>query len=185
VPTERLANNAQTVLALPALASDTILTVEDASSLPALSGGDQFTLQVFTPPASPDSALPADAEIVVVTAVSGNVLTVTRAAEPIGGVRAAYDHPAGAVAANVLTAASLESLSSGFGSDKNYVHSQSLPASTWVIPHGLGKYPSPVVLDSSGREVHGAVTHDSVNQLTIRFTVGGAPAGFSGVASLN
>jgi hypothetical protein len=64
--------------------------------------------------------------------------------------------------------------------DLNYHHVQGTPAATWVIVHNLNKHPTPTVIDSSGSEVDGAVTYDSLNQLTIDFS-----AGFSGDAYLN
>ena len=64
--------------------------------------------------------------------------------------------------------------------DKTYRHSQAVPAATWVVAHGLNKHPSVTVVDSSGKEVYGEVTHDSSDQATIRFT-----AGFAGTAYCN
>ena len=49
------------------------------------------------------------------TAVSGSVCTVERAAEPCEGVQAAAAHAQGATAEHVLTAASLLALAGGVG----------------------------------------------------------------------
>lgn len=64
--------------------------------------------------------------------------------------------------------------------DKAYIHTQGLASATWVIVHNLGKYPSVLVEDSTGDEVEGAITYDSVDQMTITFS-----AAFSGRALLN
>lgn len=64
--------------------------------------------------------------------------------------------------------------------DKNYLHDQASPASTWVVVHNLAKYPAVQVTDSSGKIVEGEITHDSVNQATIVFNTS-----FSGKAVLN
>ena len=66
------------------------------------------------------------------------------------------------------------------GNDANYEHSQVLAATTWVIVHNLGKRPSVSVMDTSGDEVHGDVSYDTVNQVTLSFS-----APFSGTAILN
>ena len=69
---------------------------------------------------------------------------------------------------------------SSSSSDKNYEHIQSIPASVWAINHGLNKRPSVTILDSSGKEVEGAVTQVDSNNIIIEFS-----APFSGRATLN
>ena len=64
--------------------------------------------------------------------------------------------------------------------DKNYVHTQSTSADTWVITHNLGKYPSVTVFDSAGDEVIGDINYNSLNQITITFA-----GAFKGTATLN
>ena len=64
--------------------------------------------------------------------------------------------------------------------DKNYVHVQNTPSTSWVINHNLAKYPSVTVLDSAGTEVVGAIVHNSINQCVVTFS-----AGFSGKATCN
>lgn len=66
------------------------------------------------------------------------------------------------------------------GSDAYYEHPQTTPSDTWTIVHGLGKRPAVTIIDSAGDEVEGSVTHDSLTQLTIKFS-----AGFAGMAFLN
>ena len=61
-----------------------------------------------------------------------------------------------------------------------YTHNQASPSNTWVINHSLNKNPSVTVVDSSGNQVEGAVTINSLNQITITFC-----GAFSGKAYLN
>lgn len=61
-----------------------------------------------------------------------------------------------------------------------YVHTQASPSNTWVVNHNLNKNPSITIVDSSGEEVIGAVTVNSLNQVTITFV-----GAFSGRAFLN
>lgn len=65
-------------------------------------------------------------------------------------------------------------------SDRNYVHTQGVPATLWTVVHSLGKKPAVTALDSSGRQVFGDVTHIDDNRLTIAFG-----AAFSGSATCN
>jgi hypothetical protein len=58
-----------------------------------------------------------------------------------------------------------------------YVFTQSTAASTWTINHNLGHVPSVEVFDSGSQEIEADVTHPSVNQTVILFTV--PTAGFA------
>ena len=62
----------------------------------------------------------------------------------------------------------------------SFEYSQGSPSDTWVITHNLNKRPSITVLTSAGDEVEGAITVNSLNQITITFC-----APFSGRAILN
>ena len=53
----------------------------------------------------------------------------------------------------------------------SYIHTQNTPSSTWVIEHNLFFYPQVSVLEIGGSMVEGHVTYDSINQLTITFSV--------------
>lgn len=64
--------------------------------------------------------------------------------------------------------------------DRNYVHTQSTPASVWTITHNLGKRPSVTVVDSAESVVVGEVSYPDVNTVTITFS-----GAFSGAAFLN
>jgi hypothetical protein len=64
--------------------------------------------------------------------------------------------------------------------DKTFVHDQGVPSDTWEVTHNLHKYPSVTVLDSSSREVIGAVEYLTIDTLRITFS-----SSFSGTATLN
>lgn len=64
--------------------------------------------------------------------------------------------------------------------DKTHTHDQSVASATWIVTHGLNKFPSVVVIDSGGSEVEGDIGYDSVNQVTITFS-----APMSGKAHFN
>lgn len=66
------------------------------------------------------------------------------------------------------------------GSDANYLHTQTVPSTTWIINHNLDKYPAVTIVDSAGSEVEGAVQHVSRNQVVLSFNVA-----FGGSAFLN
>jgi hypothetical protein len=51
-----------------------------------------------------------------------------------------------------------------------YVHTQSVSASTWIVTHGLGFFPAVSVIDSGGSVVEGDVSYISVNQVSIAFS---------------
>lgn len=64
--------------------------------------------------------------------------------------------------------------------DKTYYHIQSTASDTWVIVHGLNKYPSVSVINSAGDEVIGDIIYNDINQITIKFK-----GSFKGCATLN
>jgi hypothetical protein len=57
------------------------------------------------------------------------------------------------------------------GGTTAYVHTQSVASATWTINHNLGYVPSVEVFDAGSQEVDADVTHPSVNQTVILFTV--------------
>ena len=61
-----------------------------------------------------------------------------------------------------------------------YDFHQVTPATTWVITHNLGKFPSITVIDSGDTIVNGECTYNSNNKVTIIFS-----AAFAGKAYLN
>lgn len=69
----------------------------------------------------------------------------------------------------------------GTGSDKTYLHTQSIAADVWNIAHNLSKKPSVTVIDSSGSVLLGEITYNDNNSLTINF--GGVEV--TGIATLN
>ena len=60
-----------------------------------------------------------------------------------------------------------------------HVHTQGTPATTWVINHGLGGYPSVSIVDSAKTVVIGEVTYQSTSQVVVNFS-----SAFSGFAYL-
>ena len=52
-----------------------------------------------------------------------------------------------------------------------YTHIQSVPISIWTIVHRLGFNPSVSTVDSTGREVQGAVQYINPDSLTVTFSV--------------
>jgi hypothetical protein len=67
----------------------------------------------------------------------------------------------------------------GGGGGSSFLYVQGVPSATWVIVHDLNAYPTIVVIDSSGAQVFGGVSYDTMNQVTLTFS-----GGFSGIASL-
>jgi hypothetical protein len=61
-----------------------------------------------------------------------------------------------------------------------YVHTQSVPASTWTITHGLGFTPNVTVVDSGGTVVEGSYNYPNNNSVILSFT-----GSFSGKAYLS
>lgn len=64
--------------------------------------------------------------------------------------------------------------------DKTYVHVQGGASASWAVAHNLGKFPSPVVVDSGGNEIEGEINHTDNNNLTITFSTA-----FTGSAYIN
>jgi hypothetical protein len=67
-----------------------------------------------------------------------------------------------------------------FTGDANFVHTQGVAATQWVIDHNLGKKCSVTVVDSAETVQIGQVTYNSVNRVTLDFE-----AAFSGKAFFN
>ncbi len=64
--------------------------------------------------------------------------------------------------------------------DARFVYHQNTPATTWTIAHGLGKYPSVDVYDSSGSRWFHDVIYLDANNIQLTF-----PGATGGVAYLN
>ncbi len=62
----------------------------------------------------------------------------------------------------------------------SYVFDQMTALATWAIAHGLNRYPSVTVVDSTGTKVDGDVHYDDADSITVYFS-----AAFAGVAYLN
>jgi hypothetical protein len=81
---------------------------------------------------------------------------------------------------NVKSTSNVTSVSVSKGGDKNYVHEQSSPSTTWTIDHGLSKRASVSVVDSAGTVIICDVSYTSDNQVVLTFD-----ASTSGQAYLN
>ena len=68
----------------------------------------------------------------------------------------------------------------GSAGGASYTHDQMVPATVWYATHNLGRHPSVVVVDSSGRQVEGDVVYVDANHVTITFS-----APFAGIAYFN
>jgi len=64
--------------------------------------------------------------------------------------------------------------------DKNFVYTQNVASSTWVINHNLNKYGSVSIVDSGGTIVNGNVEYNSLDQVTVTFN-----SAFAGKAFVN
>lgn len=64
--------------------------------------------------------------------------------------------------------------------DKHFEFTQGTAATSWVVTHNLGKYPSITVVDTAGTVVIGSYTYDSDTQTTLNFT-----HAFAGTAYFN
>lgn len=64
--------------------------------------------------------------------------------------------------------------------DKNYYHTQGVPAEEWIIEHNLGKYPSVTVISSAGEEIYCDKRFPSMNKVVLNFGTA-----ISGAAFLN
>ena len=80
----------------------------------------------------------------------------------------------------ILPNRTLKYIGSESGGDKSFTFRQAVAAERWEIRHGLAKFPSVTVVDSSGSEVMGDVQYIDENQVVVMFS-----APFSGTAYLN
>jgi len=55
------------------------------------------------------------------------------------------------------------------GAATRYVHTQSVPAKTWVVTHNLGCHPAVDCEDAVGNVILGAVRYLDMNNLTVDF----------------
>src|SRR6056300_691497 len=61
--------------------------------------------------------------------------------------------------------------------DKNYVHTQDIPAVTWTVNHNLDKYAAATMVLSTGQKGYGDINYIDENTLTITFA--GAETGIA------
>lgn len=58
-----------------------------------------------------------------------------------------------------------------------YLHTQSSPAATWQVAHGLGRTPNIAIISTSGTVVHADIVHNSTTLAVISF-----PTAYAGSA---
>jgi len=68
------------------------------------------------------------------------------------------------------TGTALEYAAIGGGSDKNYIHNQAAPLAVWNVTHGLNKFCSVTVIDTSNRVVEGDIEYIDINNVQITFS---------------
>ena len=105
------------------------------------------------------------------TAVGGGVYTLALTLVSVGSN--------GILNENIFYDFAVFTLSSGLA-DKTFVYEQIGPATTWNIPHNLGKFPSVSVVNNNNIIINGEVTYIDNNNVQLNFS-----AGFSGKAYLN
>lgn len=64
--------------------------------------------------------------------------------------------------------------------DARYTHTQAIPSASWSINHGLNKFSSVSIVDTSGNIVEGDVQYIDLNNITVTFS-----ASFAGKAYIN
>lgn len=85
----------------------------------------------------------------------------------------------GDAAASITGTAPNQVLNLVFPATGRHVHTQATPATSWVITHALGGYPSVSVVDSAKTVVYGEITYISTSQIVVNFS-----SAFSGSAYL-
>ena len=70
---------------------------------------------------------------------------------------------------NVKSTSNVTSVSVSRGVDKNYVHEQSSPSTTWTVNHNLNKRVAVSVVDSAGTLIICDVRYVSDNQVVLTF----------------
>lgn len=94
--------------------------------------------------------------------------------DTLSAANISYDNTASGAAASTVQDA-IDELQ-----DKEYTHSQATAATTWTIPHNLGKYPAIQAFDSGLTRIEGVETHFDLNTVIIEFNTA-----VSGIATLN
>jgi hypothetical protein len=101
-------------------------------------------------------------EIVRVTAIVGDTLTIERGQE---GMAATAKNASGKTYQiyQTITAAMWDRVADQF------VHEQTNPSATWTIDHNLGKHPAIVFEDETGAIFGGALTYPHANRAVATF----------------
>lgn len=84
--------------------------------------------------------------------------------QPRGGITATDLQAAIEQMLNIVTASGPIS-----GPISTYRHIQAIPAAEWTVQHMLGFKPNIQLFDDAGREIDGAISHESNNVLKVSF----------------
>jgi hypothetical protein len=156
---EQFANAAQSTLSSAITSAATSLQIDNASAFP---GQGNFRILI-------------DTELLLVTAVSGNIFTVSRAVEPVAGFQAAAAHGAGATVTHVLTAASVQlaCLSDMLANLVNNPNSLSNPggstllANTWNVISATASCNAKLPTPAAGKVIGVRIALGSTNLFTL------------------
>ncbi len=156
---EQFANAAQSTLSNAISSAASSLQVDNATAFPT-----QGNFRILI-----------DAEVLLVTAVSGNTFTVTRAVEPVGGVQVAAAHGAGATVTHVLTAASVQlacpsdMLASLINTPNNLSNpsGSTLLVNTWNVVTATAACSANLPAPAAGKVVGLRITPASTNLFTL------------------
>ena len=130
-----------------------------------MSGSKEFGLGFNFPPTSPPSGKP------ILVWDPENPATFLDLVDTISS----YTGHAGKTIVVNSTESGLTVSTVTISSDKNHIHVQGSPATTWVVSHALAKYPAVSVVDASGHVIIADVEY--IDDATININFVNATAG--------
>lgn len=105
---------------------------------------------------------------------TNNKTSVVAALNEVRGIAVAVNPPIheDVVAAQLLLEQITEqvALAQQYLHQESYLHLQLTASDTWVIPHGLNRFPNITVMDSAGVQVWGALSYIDENNLIVHFS---------------
>ncbi len=143
--------------------------------------GTRYPATPFNATTAPDGVLPLhdNSEIVRVTDITGDVLTIVRAQEGTVAKSIAVGWRIADTATDKTFTDIETAITDITPGSIYYVHNQISASATWSISHNLDKYPGVTVVDSAGTVVEGSIQYTNSNTIVITFS-----AAFSGKAYL-
>lgn len=104
-----------------------------------------------------------------ITVVNPNAKPVTVAIQEKSAIGVTQTGPT--LIVSPVNMISIKSIIDTYGEfDKNYIHAQVSPSTSWTVSHGLNKRCSIVVVDDSGQIMHGETTYVNNNTISIVFS---------------